>query len=264
MAWRTPALKASEIKTTWRVDKSSMMKIVVSISLLLAALALPGTGLAATLVVLEARSSTLTLGMRIDSSSVIALKEGERATFIGPDGTSISLKGPFNGVPFTQTNDSVDLRRALSALVATRDARTSSVGVVRAGTAAVKIPEPWLIDVTRPGPRCLLAGTQPVWWRPDASQIDSFTVFPVDRSWSAQFNWTAGQDRQGMPPLSRLEGSKVFVIRQSDQEYAISLEMVPKDLENRLVLTSWLLEKGCVQQADALLTLVRGDLKSGE
>ena len=75
MAWRTPALKVSEIMKTWRVGKSSMMKIVVLISLLLPALALPGTGLAATLVVLEARSSTLTLGMRIDSSSVIALKD---------------------------------------------------------------------------------------------------------------------------------------------------------------------------------------------
>lgn len=231
---------------------------------MLAAWGLPASGLAATLVVLEARSSTLTLGMRIDSSNVISLKNGERVTFIGPDGKSISLKGPFNGVPLTKANDSVDLRQALSALVATRDARTSSVGVVRAGTAAVKIPEPWLIDVTRPGPRCLLEGTQPVWWRPDDSKIESFTVFPVDRSWSAQFNWTAGQDRQPLPPLSRLEGSKVFVIRQGEKEYAISLEIVPKDLENQLILTSWLLEKGCIQQADALLTLVRRDLKTGE
>jgi hypothetical protein len=241
-----------------------MKKIVALTSLWLAAWTIPATGLAATLVVLEARSSTLTLGMRIDSNSVITLKDGERATFIGPDGKSLSLKGPFNGVPLAKASESVELRQALSALVATRDARTSSVGVVRAGTAAVKIPEPWLIDVTRPGPRCLLEGTQPVWWRPDASQIDSFTVFPVDRSWSAQFNWAAGQDRQPLPPLSRLEGSKVFVIRQGEQEYAISLEVVPKDLENQLILASWMLEKGCIQQADALLTLVRGYLKTGE
>lgn len=225
---------------------------------------LPESSVAATLVVMEARSSTLTLGMRIDSSSVISLKEGERVTFIASDGKSISLKGPFNGVPFAKANDSVDLRQALSALVATRDARTSSVGVVRAGTATVKIPEPWLIDVTRPGPRCLLEGTQPVWWRPDASHIESFTVFPVDRSWSAQFNWAAGQDRQPLPPLSRLEGSKAFVVRQGEKEFAISLEVVPQGLENQLILTSWLLEKGCIQQADALLNLVRRDLHKVE
>jgi len=241
------------------------MKTVLGwVSLMLAAWALPATGQAATLVVLEARSSTLTLGMRIDSSSAITLKEGERVSLIGPDGKSIALKGPFNGVPFAKASDSVDVRQALSALVATRDARTSSVGVVRAGTAAVKIPEPWLIDVTRPGPRCLLEGTLPVWWRPDNSRTENFTVFPVDRSWSAQFNWAAGQDRQAVPPLSRLEGSKVFVIRQGEQEHAISLEVVPKGLESQLILTSWLLEKGCVQQADALLTLVRTDLKTGE
>lgn len=241
-----------------------MRKVICWISLLFTAYVLPESGVAATLVVMEARSSTLTLGMRIDSSSVISLKEGERVTFIAPDGKSISLKGPFNGVPFSKANDSVDLRQALSALVATRDARTSSVGVVRAGTATVKIPEPWLIDVTRPGPRCLLEGTQPVWWRPDASQIESFTVFPVDRSWSAQFNWAAGQDRQPLPPLSRLEGSKAFVVRQGEKEFAISLEVVPKGLENQLILTSWLLEKGCIQQADALLNLVRRDLHKVE
>jgi len=241
-----------------------MRKVICWISLLFTAYVLPESSVAATLVVMEARSSTLTLGMRIDSSSVISLKEGERVTFIAPDGKSISLKGPFNGVPFAKANDSVDLRQALSALVATRDARTSSVGVVRAGTATVKIPEPWLIDVTRPGPRCLLEGTQPVWWRPDASQIESFTVFPVDRSWSAQFNWAAGQDRQPLPPLSRLDGSKAFVVRQGEKEFAISLEVVPKGLENQLILTSWLLEKGCIQQADALLNLVRRDLHKVE
>lgn len=241
-----------------------MKKVICLTSLLIASYVLPAAGFAATLVVMEARSSTLKLGMRIDSSSVISLKDGERVTFIGPDGKSISLRGPFNGVPLAKTNDGIDLRQALSALVATRDARTSSVGVVRAGTATVKIPEPWLIDVTRPGPRCLLEGMQPIWWRPDASQIESFMVFPVDRSWSAQFSWTAGQDRQPLPPLSRLEGNKAFVIRQGAKEFAISLEVVPKDLENQLILTSWLLEKGCIQQADALLNLVRRDLNTGE
>lgn len=247
-----------------------MKKKLTWTSLWLAVLLLPASTLAATLVVLEARSSTLMQGMRVDSSSPITLKVGERVTLIGLDGQSTVLRGPFSGAPVnttgqpSMTTGGINVRLALSTLVATRDARTSSVGVVRAGTAAVKIPEPWLIDVTRPGPRCLLEGSLPVLWRPDAGQAGNFTVFPVDRSWSAHFRWAAGQDRQALPPLARLEEGKVFVIRQGEQEYAISLELVPQGLENPLILTSWLLEKGCLQQADALITLVRSDLTTGE
>lgn len=208
---------------------------------------------AAKLMVLEARGGGLKTGMSIDSETPITLKEGERVTVIGPDGKSTVIKGPFSGEPLPKGSTAADPKQALAALVATRDARTSSVGVIRAGTDAVKIPEPWLIDVTRPGPRCLLEGDLPVWWRPVADAGENFTVFPVDRSWRADFTWEPGQDRQQVPPLSRFEGPNVFVVRQGEAEYAISLNIVPRGIDNNMVLSAWMLEKGCIQQADALL-----------
>lgn len=212
-----------------------------------------GTAGAAKLMVLDARGGGLKTGMSIDSDAPITLKEGERVTVIGPDGKSTVIKGPFSGEPLPKGAAAADPKQALAALVATRDARTSSVGVIRAGTDAVKIPEPWLIDVTRPGPRCLLEGDLPVWWRPGGDTADTFTVFPVDRSWRADFNWQPGQDRQQVPPLSRFEGANTFVIRQGEAEYAISLNIIPRGIDNNMVLSSWMLEKGCIQQADALL-----------
>jgi len=208
---------------------------------------------AAKLMVLEARGGGLKTGMSIDSETPITLKEGERVTVIGPDGKSTVIKGPFSGEPLPKGGVAADPKQALAALVATRDARTSSVGVIRAGTDAVKIPEPWLIDITRPGPRCLLEGDLPVWWRPESASADSFTVFPVDRSWRADFSWEAGQGAQQVPPLSRFEGPNVFVIRQGEAEYAISLNVIPRGIDNSMVLSSWMLEKGCIQQADSLL-----------
>jgi hypothetical protein len=38
------------------------------------------------------------------------------------------------------------------------------------------------------------------------------------------------------------------------------LVQIPKGLDNKLVLTSWMLEKGCIQQADALLAQLRDEL----
>ncbi|MCE2679136.1 MAG: hypothetical protein LW629_01540 [Burkholderiales bacterium] len=215
---------------------------------------------AAKLMVLEARGAGLKTGMSIDSEAPITLKEGERVTVIGPDGKSTVIKGPFTGEPIPKAGVASDPKVALAALVATRDARTSSVGVIRAGTDAVKIPEPWLVDITRAGPRCLQEGELPVWWRPETTQAQSFTVFPIDRSWRADFNWEVGQDRQTVPPLSKFEGANVFVIRQGEAEFAISLNIIPKGIDNNMILSSWMLEKGCIQQADALLTSLKKDL----
>ena len=223
-----------------------------SIALLLL-LALPGWLSAANLIVLEARGGGLSTGQSIASDKPINLKEGERVTVIGPDGNSVTLRGPFSGPPMPGGGASADPKQALAALVATRDARTSSVGVIRAGTEAAKLPEPWLIDMSRPGPRCLLEGERPVWWRPDADAEQTFTVFPVDRSWRADFHWKAGESRQPVPPVSRFEGQNAFIVSVDKQEHAISITTVPRDIDNDFVLTSWMLQKGCVQQADALI-----------
>lgn len=213
---------------------------------------------AANLIVLEARGGGLVAGQSIASDKPISLKEGERVTVIGPDGKSVSLRGPFKGPPMPSASAATDPKQALAALVATRDARVSSVGVIRAGANAGKLPEPWLIDMSRPGPRCLLDGERPVWWRPDTSREEDFTVYPVDRSWRADFHWAVGQERQPVPPVSRFEGQNNFVIVLDKQEHAISITLVPKGIDNDLVLTSWMLQKGCVQQADALLRKLGG------
>ncbi len=69
-----------------------------SIAILLL-LALPGWAAAANLVVLEARGGGLAAGQSIPSDKPINLKEGERVTVIGPDGKSVTLRGPFSGPP---------------------------------------------------------------------------------------------------------------------------------------------------------------------
>lgn len=223
-----------------------------------------GPAFADKLIVLDARGGGLKAGMSIDSSANVTLKEGERVTVIGPKGNSVVIKGPFNGPALTKSDAGIDAKQALSALVATRDARSTAVGVIRAGTDAVKIPEPWLIDVTRPGPRCLREGALPVWWRPDVSQAQRFTLYPIDRSWKAEITWEAGQDRQAAPALSRFEGANVFFIRQDDQEFAISMSVIPNSVDSDLVLSAWMLEKGCLQQADALIAGLRNELQKSK
>ena len=225
---------------------------------LIAALALvcgllPGVSAAAGLIVLEARGSSFKPGQAIPSDRPVTLREGERLVLIGSDGRSVTLRGAYSGPPMQAGATSSDPKLALAALVATRSARATSVGVTRSGGDLSALPDPWLIDVEGPGPRCLQAGVAPVWWRSTAIDEGAFTVFPVDRSWRADFRWTAGQSRQPVPPLSRFESDNAFVIASNGREYAIKINILPAVFDNDLMLVGWLMEKGCVQQADALL-----------
>lgn len=211
---------------------------------------------ASTLIVISARGGTLKPGQKIDSSRPISLKAGEQVTLIGPDGKTITLRGQFNGLPITGGGSAANPRQALAALVSTRNARTSSVGVVRGATEAAPLPQPWLIDVTRPGERCLKVGERPIWWRPNGAAAQKFTVFPIDRSWRADFEWKTGQQSIAVPPLAKFDGQTMFIIRVDQQEFPISVNPVPADLDNDFILASWMLEKGCYQQADAMLRSV--------
>ncbi len=233
-----------------------MIKTLTKITVSLAIGMTSAVAIASTLIVIDARAPGLKAGQKIDSTKPITLKEGERVTLIGPDGKSITLRGKFSGLPLGNAPTASDPRRALAALINTRNARTSSVGVVRGATDAAALPDPWLVDISRAGERCIKEGSKVIWWRPESTTAQKFTVLPVDRSWQADFEWNPGEDMIVAPPLAKYDAQTIFLMRVNEQEFPVSVNIVPADLENDLILASWMLEKGCIQQADALLKQV--------
>lgn len=217
---------------------------------------LVGASAQAQLVVVEARGAGLRAGQTISATASIALKEGERLVVISPEGRSITLRGPFSGPPAPASAASADPAQALAVLVASRDARTKSVGVVRAGTDTVKTPDPWAIDVTRPGPRCLREGDRPELWRPRAEASQPFVIFPADRSWRADFVWQPGQDRMQLPDLSRFQGLTTLLVNIDQQEHALTFSRIPVAVTDPFILAAWMLERGCIQQGDSLLRIL--------
>jgi hypothetical protein len=215
----------------------------------------PTAAMAAKMIVIDARAGALKPGMSVESTAALSLKEGERLTLIGPDGKTLALRGPFSGPPAARGGGgaAADPRQALAALISTRNSRASSIGAVRAGAGAVKLDDPWLIDISRPGPRCLREGTAPIWWRPAGGAAQAFTVFPIDRSWRADFSWAPGQTQLKAPPLQKYDGTTTFIVRSDGQEIAVGVNVIPTDIGDDLVLAAWMLEKGCIPQADALL-----------
>jgi len=217
---------------------------------------------AAPLIVVDARGGGLKNGQKIDSAQPITLKEGERVTLISQEGKTVTLRGKFSGPPMMGAGVATDPKQALVGLVGTRNAKTDTVGAVRSLglglSRAVPLPEPWLIDVSTPGERCLRPGQQPIWWRPEVGASQKFTLLPIDQSWRVDFEWAAGQHGIPAPPLAKFDGQTVFMIRMGEREYGITVHLVPTNLDGS-ALASWMIEKGCMQQADALLRQMQRD-----
>ena len=62
------------------------------------------------------------------------------------------------------------------------------------------------------------------------------------------------------PDLAKLDGVKTFLINVPGQDNAISINTIPADVTDPLVLSSWMLEKACVQQADAYFRQIQVEL----
>jgi hypothetical protein len=209
--------------------------------------------MAQSMVVVEARGIDLKVGSRLDEARQVKLPAGGKLVVVRTDGVVISLRGPHDGPLRSQAPSRQGASRALASLVATRNDRANRVGAVRSGSNAAPLPSPWMIDVTRPGERCLFEGAPIVWWRQDSATAETFNLFPLDRSWNTQFLFEAGQNTVTVSELSDIEGTKAFIIEDNEREYSIRMHLIPEGVSEPAVIAGWIIEKGCIQQADALL-----------
>lgn len=217
------------------------------------------------MTVVEARGTSFKPGMRVDSETIIQLREGEKLTLIAPDGRAATLRGPYRGKAAGNiASGATRPGMALTALVTTRRDRSTAVGAVRSGEDAAPLPSPWLIDIGRPGPRCLRAGDAAVWWRSDPAKSESFSVAPLDKSWKATLTWSPGQSEMPAPDIMSGQMVRTFLVRIGDRDNAVMVNVIPEVVTEPLVIASWLLEKNCVQQADAYLLQLERDLPSDD
>lgn len=218
----------------------------------LAALALCATAASAEpLTVVEARGIALAPGSMLDSAKPLLLKQGQHVTLIDNAGATLSIDGPYNAPP-SAGGTGRSLGTTIAALGTERDARTGEAGITR-GTRTVALPDPWLFDVTHSGNVCLAENTQPVFWRPDASQAIALAVMPVDRSWKSEAAWPAGVDLLHVTTDVPMHGGAAYVVNYGGTEYALAVFTVPSSLANNRMRAAWMLQKGCEAQAEALL-----------
>jgi hypothetical protein len=233
------------------VSFSRISVLVTALSVLLAVAAQ-----AKDLVVVEARGVALTAGQLIDDSQPLVLQEGQRVTLIAGNGATLKLRGPYNQPPASATTSEAGLSDTLKTLIVQKDTRTSDVGVVR-GTQGAKLPEPWLLDVTRAGSLCVRGDDRVVVWRSPAAAAATFSISPLDRSWTMTASWPAGVDRLVLPEIFPRQVRSTYLVELDDTKNAVTINSIPKAVESNPMKAAWMIEKGCLGQAAALINDLR-------
>lgn len=210
------------------------------------------------LVVVEGRGVKLTPGQTVDGSQPLTLLEGQQVSLISPTGKMLKLRGPFDEPPVKdESTEKVDVNAAMQALLTQKVARADRAGVVRGQQNQVVPPEPWLLDVTHPGTRCLPAGSRITFWRPQAGAEEELVTTPSDRSWRAKAVWPAADDRIMLPSTVPLDARASYVVKLGRKEVTVTLLTLPAALTNDAMRAGWMMEKGCDTQALALLAQTR-------
>lgn len=225
----------------------------------LALLAAPGPAAAADLVVVESRGIALQPGQAVDGGKPLALKEGQQVVLIAPTGQMIKLHGPWDKPPIADgAVADPDVGTALKALLTQNLEKSEKVGVVRGAVADIVPPDPWLVDVTHVGIRCVPANGQIVLWRPQGgSSAAPLSIQPFDRSWRARAEWPAGADRLPMPRRLPLTNRSTYIVELNGKNTSITLVTVPAAASNDAMRAAWMIQQGCGAQAQSLLQRAR-------
>ena len=230
------------------------MRLVLIVSAL-AVLALSSlAATAAELVVIESHGIHLEPGTTVDGSKPLSLLDGQTVTMLTASGQIVKLEGPSEAAPESGVKGGAggDVQTAMAALITERRVRTSEVGVVR-GENDVKLPDPWVVDVSHPGTSCVQAGKAVVLWRVEDLRETRVDFAPKDRSWNVSGTWPAAADRLTMPASMPLRDQWDYVVALGDKLAPVTVRLIPPAVNNDAMRAGYMIAAGCENQLNALL-----------
>lgn len=211
---------------------------------------------AATLVVVSATDMPLKPGDVIAAGQPIHLSDGQAITLIGPSGRIVERSGPFSGMPMPVAQESDDaVLDSLKSLVRERVADTGDMGVTR--SFRIEPQDPWLVDVTSSGSRCVREGEPVVFWRADTSEDLTVTLSIGDGPWNTCTTWSAGAARLTAPQSVLTDEGEPLVVSAPGGHAELDLHTLPAGLSTDAARLAWMVHVGCNGQAARLARRLR-------
>lgn len=212
---------------------------------------------AAELVVIASNAPSLSAGARVEATQAVEIPDGARATFLAASGRTITLEGPFSGsvdLPAGESGQS-DTLTAIAALLAPEDASVPVLGQTR-GAAPIEGPGNSLwIDTSRAGKYCVDPGRFLHLWRPQADERQSAKLTDMETSRSTSITWNGGEVTHAWPAdLTYRDGAAYLVLVEGVRDPVhVQIRLISRDLAGALPRIAWMVEQGCVAQAQSEL-----------
>jgi hypothetical protein len=217
-------------------------------------LAFAWRALAADMVVLDSTSPGLRAGQVVASDGKLGLAAGQTVTLMTSSGKMVRVAGPADSIPAGDAGTKGDEKTVLASLttmVKSRQADTGSLGTFR--SAGAELPDPWLIDVSGSGERCVLEGEPMVLWRPDGGTAAAVVMGLPAKDWRARAEWPAGSQRLFGPAGLGLADGDVLSVSFEARQADLTVHLVPAAVQGEAMRLTWLVERNCMAQAAALV-----------
>jgi len=228
-----------------------------SLIALAAGLAMAGSAAQAATIVVRSNGPSATSyppGKRLPDGGTIVLKPGDSVTVLDARGTRV-LRG--NGAVAVSSTGTAAVN-GISALIADNGLRQTRTGATRGDVTPPRPTNVWMVDVTRPGPVCVIHPQALALWRPTTDQAASVTI--AHGASSAQVAFLTGQAVHGWPvdAVPVIDGQS-YVLTGSGAPVTLDIRVLPAVPATLDDTAAALIDHGCTAQLDLLATATATD-----
>jgi hypothetical protein len=226
-----------------------------------------GAALAEDLVVIESEGApSLAVGAMIADGKSIELPAGAQVVMVGATGKTVSLAGPYKGVPSSgSASGDGKLMMALASLVRPKEEETSKIGAVRAvpwrtnlvkAEADVMVLDAGLKEtqcVVQPDPKELVMVL-----KPDKNRPEKVTVMSVETGAATELMWPGDRVSVRWPSTLPFEDGNTYLVDIAQRPITqFTVKVLPKPAANKVERAAQLMEAGCMDQAKLMVELIK-------
>jgi hypothetical protein len=204
-------------------------------------------------VVIDSIGSPVKIGQEIDFTRPLILRRGEKLSLISHTGFIMTFIGPTTVTAAQAANPhGVKFFDPLRALME----KLEKSGSLRdTGAGGKMLESPWYVDVTRPGPHCILERAPVTVWRDLAGQSQTLVIGPAGTSSAATVQWPRGSELMALGGDVRFDNGGRVIAELEGVVTELTIHIIPRGVTRPVAQAAWMIEKGCEEQA---VVIVRG------